>query len=469
MRTVAEEGGQESAARCDSLTWVVVDGVPAPVSRFADLPPRRRPPATCPQCAQPVVLKLGKIKVHHAAHRPGDEACPASQPEGALHISVKCYLAAELMRGQLGQLPLFATEPCAVGRRYLLALDPTSPEFEYRSAPCPDAREHLAALRWDPVHLERRIADRRRQADRAIARTLDIVLTRSGDPVLAIEVFATHRVDDEKAKALAELGVPWVEVRADPALIAGEQAWTIDTPLRVARRSGGQIWRCSHHQAEHNEWLQAMARRREYDERDRELRMMRESARESSERALEQLARDRLSAQHVQVRAARIVDFYQRSGEIRRRFYFVLEDQPGCFPRRVVLTERHVTIETWTPDFGSDGAMTEVSHAVREVWKRDCIGLREAEESRIDSPMRWLHGPLAEEVAVHAATGTSHSARLLWDAFPPRLEFLGRGRWRLIDEMKDETWDRPDDDALTPHRAAHHVRRARRRERDRAR
>src|SRR5881275_2385460 len=74
------------------LSWVLVDGVPRHVSEFAALPPRRRPDAICPQCGRHLILKLGTVRRHHAAHEAGWR-CPATRAETALHIDCKLALA----------------------------------------------------------------------------------------------------------------------------------------------------------------------------------------------------------------------------------------------------------------------------------------------------------------------------------------------------------------------------------------
>ena len=80
------------------LTWVIVDGKPRRVTDFAGLPLPRRPRATCPQCGGLLILKLGNVRRHHAAHAPHDR-CAASRPETALHIDLKNHLATELEHG----------------------------------------------------------------------------------------------------------------------------------------------------------------------------------------------------------------------------------------------------------------------------------------------------------------------------------------------------------------------------------
>ena len=62
----------DSAERNEpALAWVIVDGRPRHVSDFAGLAPRRRPAAFCHTCGERLVLKLGDVRRHHAAHRAG--------------------------------------------------------------------------------------------------------------------------------------------------------------------------------------------------------------------------------------------------------------------------------------------------------------------------------------------------------------------------------------------------------------
>ena len=68
------------------LAWVMLDGVMRDVHDFAHLTPAERPQVLCPVCQQPVVLKLGQQRAHHAAHRPGSD-CEAATPAGARRVN----------------------------------------------------------------------------------------------------------------------------------------------------------------------------------------------------------------------------------------------------------------------------------------------------------------------------------------------------------------------------------------------
>src|SRR5690242_21696670 len=160
------------------LAWVLVDGRPRCVSDFATLPPRRRPRATCPECGRRLTLKLGRIRRHHAAHAPND-FCAATQPETALHIDTKLYLAAQLASA-------VASDPALVIRR---RCEGSALET------CGAVREERFVEGWDEVVVEAGVAAESRLRP-------DISLSRSGVPIAAIEVLVSHRVPDEKALAL---------------------------------------------------------------------------------------------------------------------------------------------------------------------------------------------------------------------------------------------------------------------------
>lgn len=210
------------------LTWVLVGGRPRCVSEFAGLPPAQRPAATCPECDHRLILKLGRVRRHHAAHAPL-AACAATQPETALHIDLKLYLAAQLEAAMASRTGIVIGVPCqgAAGEE------------------CPEVWETPWLRDWDEVAVEGRIApkDGRWRPD--------IVLRRRGQPIGAIEVLVTHSVSDDKAAALAGAGIPWVEIRADERMLTPEGGWRIGTALPVHRSGpqpdGDDGWRCERH------------------------------------------------------------------------------------------------------------------------------------------------------------------------------------------------------------------------------
>lgn len=183
------------ALEAPGLRWVIVDGETRPVSAYAHLRPRERPEALCPLCERPVTMKLGSIRVHHAAHQP-DAICAATQPETILHLNAKLYLA-EQLRGASKLLVMTYCHSCDKPRGETWVKD------------------------WNDVQVEVSLDSRRP----------DIGLLRAGELIAAIEVRVTHAVDEEKARFYANAGIPWIEVQADEALYLGDQAWTADRPL----------------------------------------------------------------------------------------------------------------------------------------------------------------------------------------------------------------------------------------------
>lgn len=210
------------------LTWVVVEGRPRCVSDFAGLAPRDRPPAICPVCQRRLTLKLGRVRRHHAAHAP-TAVCAATQPETALHVDTKLYLATQLRTAIGTGAELVVRQGCG-------------------GAPgesCNEVHDEPWLREWDEVAVETLVvaADARRRPD--------IVLRRAGQAIGAIEVCVTHAVSDDKSAALAHLGVPWIEIRAHESLLDPEHGWRIGTALPAARIGPGEThdgWRCQRHE-----------------------------------------------------------------------------------------------------------------------------------------------------------------------------------------------------------------------------
>ena len=216
-----------------------------------------RPPAICSQCGEPVTLRLGAVRRHHYAHRP-DSDCLAGSPETALHLNTKFYLARQLEQFAGGQLAVRERCAGAEGR----------PE-------CLRSRHGAWEVAWDAVRVEYRLDPLRP----------DIAALAGGRIAGALEVRVTHAVDTAKAKILAQLGVPWLEVEADEALYAGPTPWTPTQTLPVVSR-GPAVWRCSSRQYTHNQAVE--------------------------------LARTR----YMPI-ALRLVDYYFPSGNIYRAIYWV--------------------------------------------------------------------------------------------------------------------------------------------------
>ena len=187
------------------LQWVVHDGDLRHVSEFADLEARKRPKVSCPECGEAVRMKLGAKRRHHVAHEP-DSVCAATGPEGALHLNCKLHIANELRKAD----SLWISHLCSG---------------------CNATREWKWVSSWTTVEVEFRLG----------CRTPDIALLLDAKVVGAIEVFASHAVDREKATALATAGVPWIEVKADEAIC--DTPWHAGQHLPVLNSS--DAWMCS--------------------------------------------------------------------------------------------------------------------------------------------------------------------------------------------------------------------------------
>ena len=172
----------------------------------ASLDPKRRgerAPFACLGCGEPLVAKLGAQRARHFAHRPGS-TCAFTRPETALHANAKerlLFLCAEAFAGRLA---------VRLGAR------------------CPACRREV------PLDLAA-VGDSAASEIKAGALRADVLVTKAGEPALALEVKVTHAVDPEKEAALATLGLPALEIDA-------RAPWEEEIPggaaLRIARTMG---------------------------------------------------------------------------------------------------------------------------------------------------------------------------------------------------------------------------------------
>ncbi|MFL5300705.1 MAG: competence protein CoiA family protein, partial [Anaeromyxobacteraceae bacterium] len=157
-------------------------GAKVRADRLAPAERRGRAPFTCLGCGDEVVAKLGPLRAHHFAHRPGS-TCPLTRPETALHLDAKERLLA------------LAADAFAGRRAVRLA------------ARCPRCRREAAidlALTADAAVAEGAAGSLR----------CDVLLTKGGAPALALEVKVTHAVDAAKEAALDALGLRALEIDA---------------------------------------------------------------------------------------------------------------------------------------------------------------------------------------------------------------------------------------------------------------
>jgi hypothetical protein len=267
------------------LRWCLVGGELRDVADFADVPAALRPPAVCPACRNPVVMKLGATRARHCAHRPADD-CVLRRGETALHFNVKMYLYRQLSKGDA----LTVIEKCA-GVPGVRECSATGPRLWLEG--------------WDEVVVEHGLESRRP----------DIVLLKGRRAVAAVEVFVTHRVDAAKAADLRAGGVPWIEVKATPALY--EQNWTTGLPLDIFRSEPGGGWTCDACAAEVSVIEAEAAREAAAGRWD--------AGREESL----QSRRAFLAQRHARIREVKIVDCCYPDGRVEREEFTIVEWKEG--------------------------------------------------------------------------------------------------------------------------------------------
>lgn len=185
-----------------SLRHVIVEGKLRHVSEFAQGPRDEHPEARCPTCQDIVILKFGKRRAHHAAHRSGSTCKAATDGETALHINAVAHLCSQLAT----VTGIEITERCQGGRN---------------GRTCSRTITKQWPPRWSFATAERQLGRIRP----------DITLTRAGIAVAAVEVFVSSSVDGRKAKQLEAIQLPWIEVHAKDVM--DSVPWTARRPLSV--------------------------------------------------------------------------------------------------------------------------------------------------------------------------------------------------------------------------------------------
>lgn len=402
MRDLALSAHRRST-EASSLEWVVVDGVPRHVSVFATVPPRRRPPAFCPNCARQITLKLGSVRRHHAAHQPA-QICAATRPETALHINCKLALAAALSDARGTRAAISLVRRCAATLGNADACDETR-VVEWISA-------------WDDVQVEHRIGNARRP---------DILLLREGVAIGGVEILVSHEVSPDKATVLAELGVPWIEVVATEEL-ATVGGWTPAEPLIVLHTSDEREWRCAAHAAAHGALL---------DARDATRLAEREAARHS-----------------VTLVAARVVDVYHAGGARERLIYRVSELSTDGRAHTLRLQRGGIELAAVELATSAD-RRRDAWPTLRSAFDADLVRAKRDDRSFEDSPMRWARGDAAENIVDEAlADRVGRDPTPLATRFPRRWFYAAeQERWFLPGDMRAVRWDRGPAGAFAPHAA----------------
>jgi hypothetical protein len=308
----------------------------------------------CPECRDRVVLALGKKIRHHARHRKGVE-CLATQPETALHLNTKYYLADVLHRAVGTGATLRIRRQCVVGNRpYSSGSDVTW--IESTSDACQESSDSVLVARWDEVRVESRISDQ------ASHRIPDIVLLENGRSVGAIEVFVSHEVDPDKSDMFRRLEVPWVEVQATDAICDRSTGWTVDQSFEPRACSIPLAWRCALHDV-----VEPAERRRPAAVAER-------------------------PPERSTLKSGRIVDVYLASGTWRRVIYRVRGAHAAGALARLALDRDGQLIARYSTIAGE--TESDFLSRVRRTIDRDCDAdiARVSRRGAIVDAGKWLKG-----------------------------------------------------------------------------
>ena len=143
---------------------------------------------SCPICDSEVVLKRGKVRRHHFAHKP-DTGCSG---EGVRHKVAKQMIYLMYLRTVRTVMTSVTT---------------------FRRCPnCSQGVLFSQTPQYDNVACEVDVGRHR----------VDIALFRDGKPTYGIEVQDTHPVDNEKWDAFKKLGFPCIEVEAKDVIYMWE-------------------------------------------------------------------------------------------------------------------------------------------------------------------------------------------------------------------------------------------------------
>jgi hypothetical protein len=141
----------------------------------------------------------------------------------------------------------------------------------------------------------------------------DIAMVSEGQVVGAIEITVTHPTDEPKAKHYEERGIRWVEVRACESIYQGDVAWMPESPLPFSSyHPRFEKWVCN----DCEEQQRKEQERREYEKHNYEV-----------------------------IHAAKMIDFYYRSGKKYREVYLVMKRvRDAQWVKAWVQTENNVVV-----------------------------------------------------------------------------------------------------------------------------
>ena len=355
------------------LEWVVHNDAIVHVRAFAALPSRARPRVACPLCGDEVRPHLGTKVRYHAAHRT-DSRCSVAGGESALHLNIKLHLAKELRDAPPERRRIEIGEGC-----------------EARDCEAQHTRTWVSG--WDEVRVETRVADE------AGARVPDVLLMREGRPLAGIEVFASHAVSTIKESALARLGVAFVEVKADDALIAEGDAWRMESILPVVREGGRSRWRCERHSRD--------------------------------------TTRSRLYA-------ARVVDLLFQNGTSLRRIYEIhVVYREGIASETALMCHEDLVARTAIASATDKDARRRALDELLVAYEHDISSFRENGSAIVDSPMDWATGSAARALIAELSAAAGQRRLLLWSRYPRRYRYVGpRESWWMPPDQRDVTWNR---------------------------
>ena len=259
------------------LQWVTVNGEIHHVSDFSRLPSQQRPEAFCPVCGQAVLLKLGQIRVHHAAHYEG-AVCKTTQPETVIHLNAKYHIQRILSSASSFKI-----------WQYCNGWEADSYNNKCSSQ---NKQEFLYLEGWNRVEIEWPYGGYR----------LDVALLRDENVIGAIEIMVTHQTEEGKTDYLNQQGIAWIEIKVTQDFYSPPTNWKAEIPLE-AEKSNHSIL---------DKWQCEKCVTQSEDEKKRK---------EIQKHYLEEKQRKLEYIKQFETNFLRVVDFYYPSGKKYRQIY----------------------------------------------------------------------------------------------------------------------------------------------------
>ncbi|HFE46970.1 MAG TPA: hypothetical protein ENJ18_16050 [Nannocystis exedens] len=183
-----------------AIAWVLVDNALRHVSDFVELPPGSRPNPTCAVCRRTVVLRLGTIRAHHAAHRKG-AICPTTKPLYALYFNCKVHIGKALETASKLRVGLKCKNKSRCHHRRIVDwIDD-----------------------WDRVEIETAMGSMKP----------DITLFQEDKAIASIDVAVSPTLDIDKGAERERTPMPWAVVRVSTNSYHGFLGWTPHNVLDI--------------------------------------------------------------------------------------------------------------------------------------------------------------------------------------------------------------------------------------------